>query len=259
MANYEHSYYNKRRQENTDFLKKFAEKAQRIAKRHKEYNPVIFEEGTKTISKSWWGQAWCKNLERYADWENRIARGKTYAKYNTIVDLQINGGKISAKVQGAAWSPYEINIVIDPLSEKKCKEISKEISGQIKDLESLLAGKFPKNLKALFFTEGYLFPNPREIHFSCSCPDYAKMCKHTIAALYGIGARLDTNPLYFFQMRGIDVDLFMARVIGDKVGSMLENADVKSKRIMQNVDLLQMFGVESDFSPVPQSKKGFSF
>ena len=158
--------------------------------------------------------------------------------------MQINGGKISAKVQGAAWSPYEINIIIDPISEKQCQEISKEAAGKIKDIESLIAGKFPKNLKDLFFKEGGLFPNPKEIHFGCSCPDYAKMCKHIVAALYGIGVRLDSDPLYFFKMRGIDVDLFIAKVVGDGVESMLENANVKSERIIQNADLLQMFGVE---------------
>ena len=237
-------YHKKRKKKKEDFIDKFTEKAQRIAKRHKEYSPVIIEKGARTICKSWWGKAWCQNLERYADWENRIARGKDYVKHNTVVDLQINGGKISAKVQGAAWSPYEINIVIDPISEKQCQEISKETAGEIKDIESLIAGKFPKNLKDLFFKEGGLFPSPKEIHFSCSCPDYAKMCKHTVAALYGIGVRLDSNPLYFFQMRGIDVDLFIAKVVGDGVESMLENENVKSERIIQDADLLQMFGVE---------------
>mgnify|MGYP002856125409 CR=1 FL=1 len=240
-----YNYYNKKRKKKKEnFIDKFTEKAQRIAKRHKEYNPVIIEKGARTICKSWWGKAWCQNLERYADWENRIARGKDYVKHNTLVDLQINGGKISAKVQGAAWSPYEINIMIDPISEKQCQEISKEAAGEIKDIESLIAGKFPKNLKDLFFKEEGLFPSPKEIHFGCSCPDYAKMCKHIVAALYGIGVRLDSNPLYFFQMRGIDVDLFIAKVVGDGVESMLENANVKSERIIQNADLLRIFSVE---------------
>ena len=240
-----YNYYNKKhKKKKENFIDKFTEKAERIAKRHKEYNPVIIEKGARTICKSWWGKTWCQNLERYADWENRIARGKDYVKHNTLVDLQINGGKISAKVQGAAWSPYEINIMIDPISEKQCQEISKEAAGEIKDIESLIAGKFPKNLKDLFFKEEGLFPSPKEIHFNCTCPDYAKMCKHTVAALYGIGVRLDSNPLYFFQMRGIDVDLFIAKVVGDGVESMLENANVKSERIIQNADLLQMFGVE---------------
>ena len=246
MSGYNRNYYYKPRKKKkiTNFIDKFAEKAQRIAKRHKEYNPVIIEAGSRTICKSWWGRAWCQNLERYADWENRIERGKDYVKHNTVVDLQINGGKISAKVQGAAWSPYDINITIDPISEKQRQEINKESAGKIKDLESLIAGKFPKDLKDIFFREGGLFPSPKEIHFGCSCPDYAKMCKHTVAALYGIGVRLDSNPMYFFQMRGIDVNLFIAKVIGDKVESMLENVDVKSDRIIQNADLLQMFGVE---------------
>lgn len=235
---------NSSKNNDTSFLDRFTEKAQRIIRRHKEYNPVIIEKGAVSICKSWWGNAWCQNLERYADWENRIERGKDYLKHNTVVDLQINGGHITSKVQGAAWSPYEIDIVIDPISKRQCQEISKEASGEIKDIESLIAGKFPRSLKTLFFQTGGLFPNPREIHFNCNCPDYARLCKHTIAALYGIGVRLDSNPLYFFQMRGIDLDLFIAKAIGDGVESMLENSNVKSKRIIQNADLLQMFGIE---------------
>ena len=237
--------YNKSKKKNpNDFLEKFAEKAERIIKRHKEYKPVIIESRSRPICKSWWGKAWCQNLERYADWENRIERGRTYVKYNTVVDLQINGGNITAKVQGAAWSPYEINIAIDPISERQRKELSKQAAGKIKNIETLIAGKFPKDLKDLFFKEGGLFPSPREIHFSCSCPDYAKMCKHTVAALYGIGVRLDTDPLYFFQMRGLDVDLFIAKAVGDKVDSMLKHSEVKSKRIIRNANLLKMFGIE---------------
>ena len=228
----------------TNFIDKLAEKAQKNIKKHKEYSPVIIESGRRIICKSWWGKAWCQNLERYADWENRIERGKDYVKHNTVVDLQINGGKISAKVQGAPWIPYDIKIMIDPITEKQRQNLCREAAGKIKNLETLIAGKFPKDLKEFFFREDGLFPNPREIHFSCTCPDYAKMCKHIVAALYGIGVRLDSDPLYFFQMRGIDVDSFIAKVVGDKVESMLENSEVKSNRIIQNVDLLKIFGVE---------------
>ena len=239
------NYFNKdSKKKKVNFLDKFQEKAERIAKRHKEYKPVIIETGARSICKRWLGKAWCQNLERYADWENRIGRGKDYVKHNTVVDLQINGGRISAKVQGAAWSPYDIKIMIDPISERQRQTLSKEAAGKIKNLETLIAGKFPKDLKEIFFREDGLFPNPQEIHFHCNCPDYAKMCKHIVAALYGIGVRLDSDPLYFFQMRGIDVDSFIAKVVGDKVESMLENSEVKSNRIIQNVDLLKIFGVE---------------
>ena len=249
MANYgdyykPSDYYKSSQSSSTNFLDKFEERARRIIQRHKEYNPVIIAEDTRSICKSWWGKAWCKNLERYADWENRIERGKDYVKHNTVVDLQINGGKISAKVIGAPRIPYEVKIWIDPLSERQRQKIIEEAAGKIKDLESLIAGKFPQNLKEIFFREGGLFPNPKEIHFICDCPDYARMCKHIVAALYGIGVRLDKDPLYFFQMRGIDINLFMAKVIDNKVVSMLENSEVQSPRIIQDADLLQMFGID---------------
>lgn len=245
MAGYSGNYYQKKSQNSeTDFLKKLSEKAQKTVKRHKEYSPIIIEEGSRNICKSWWGQAWCQNLERYADLENRIARGKSYVKNNTVVDLQINGGDITAKVIGAARSPYDIDIHIDKISTLRRGAIIEKAAGKIKDIESLLSGKFPKNLKDIFLGEGGLFPNPKEIHFTCDCPDYAKMCKHIIAALYGVGVRFDDNPLYFFQMRGIEADSLIAGVLGNVVENMLKHKDVKSSRIIQNADLLRMFGVE---------------
>src|SRR5260370_37407973 len=49
-----------------------------------------------------------------------------------------------------------------------------------------------------------LFPSPREIKLSCSCPDWAEMCKHVAAVLYGIGTRLDQQPELLFRLHGVD-------------------------------------------------------
>ena len=49
-----------------------------------------------------------------------------------------------------------------------------------------------------------LFPSPKDIKLSCSCPDWADMCKHVAAVLYGVGARLDASPELLFTLRGLD-------------------------------------------------------
>ena len=217
--------------------------ANKTLAKHKDYEPVRVTAGTRKICTSWWGDAWCRNLERYADWANRIERGRRYVRNGAVLDLKIAGGTIRAKVQGSRATPYEVEITVAPLSEKRSKEIEAQAAGKIEDLESLASGKFPDELKEMFFQEDGLFPSPKEIKLNCSCPDWAIMCKHVAAVLYGIGVRLDSNPMYFFQMRGIDIESFIGKVVGGKVETMLAHANKKSPRIMKDADLMALFGV----------------
>ena len=115
---------------------------------------------------------------------------------------------------------------------------------QIRTIDKLINGEFPEELKDLFAGEGGLFPNPAEISFLCSCPDWALMCKHVAAVMYGIGVRFDENPFFFFHLRGIDIDRFIDVTLEKKVESMLQNADVDSPRILhETTDLTELFGV----------------
>ena len=198
----------------------------------------------RQIAVTWWGQAWCSNLEVYADYQNRISRGKSYVRDGSVVDLAINGGIIKARVQGSRRTPYRVEVKIDPMPEVRFQEMKKSLGNRIENLEALVNGNFPPGLKALFTDpKSGLFPNPREIHFSCSCPDWASMCKHVAAVLYGIGNRLDKNPLLFFDMRGINVSDFIQSTMEDKLNTMLKNADTKSSRIIQDQSLEELFGV----------------
>ena len=205
--------------------------------------PVVIS-GRK-IARSWWGNAWCENLEKYADYASRIERGKRYVRTGTVVDLQIEKGKILARVQGRRKSPYKIEIRISPLNQEHCQSIMNQCGEKIENLEELLDGSFPVALKEVFTEEGGLFPKPSEISFSCSCPDWALMCKHVAAALYGVGARLDEDPSLFFKLRGVDMDRFVSVALDNRVERMLENATRPSDRIIDNsVDLQKLFGVD---------------
>ena len=113
----------------------------------------------------------------------------------------------------------------------------------MESLETLVKGEFPEELKTVFTSDGGLFPTPREISFSCSCPDWALMCKHVAAVMYGIGIRFDENPFFFFQLRGIDVDRFIDVALESSVEKMLTNADCVSDRIMNDMDAAELFGV----------------
>lgn len=197
----------------------------------------------RQVVKNWWGKAWCDNLEQYADYESRLDRGKRYVRSGAVIDLKIQKGKILARVQGRRKAPYKVEIRISPLSEERCQEIIGRCGTKIENLESLLVGSFPEELKELFMGENGLFPTPKEISFSCSCPDWALLCKHVAAALYGVGVRLDENPLLFFELRGIDVERFIDVTLANKVESMLANVDKPSSRIVEDESWLDLFGV----------------
>lgn len=196
---------------------------EKLKKKSPDLEPVIIE--GRTLARSWWGKSWNTNLESYADYSNRIDRGKTYVKSNAVLDLKISKGKVDAKVQGTRAKPYDVTIAIDELSPAKWEKITELCNHRIESLEQLMEGTFPKELEVIFSDRDYgLFPSPREIHFGCSCPDWASMCKHVAAVLYGIGARLDQNPMLFFELRNLDGQELIRKSLERKVESMLQNA-----------------------------------
>lgn len=218
-----------------------AQTAKKAAGKGKQLCPVILT--GRTIAKSWWGKAWCENLERYADFETRLSRGQRYVRSGAVVDLQLQKGKILARVQGSRKTPYKVDIHISPLSEERCEQIMDRCSNKVDTLENLLSGTFPESMKDVFLGEGGLFPTPREISFNCSCPDWAVMCKHVAAVLYGVGARLDEDPTLFFSLRGIDTGRFVDVVIANRIETMLSNVNKPSSRIIQDAKLIELFGV----------------
>lgn len=224
---------------------KAAKKLKELKKKNSRIQPVIIE--GRSITNTWWGKSWHKNLERYADYGNRIGRGRSYVLHGAVLDLQINAGKIRALVQGSRSKPYEVEISIAALSKNNWQSIRTAVGGQLDSLAELLAGKFPQSLRELFFArEKGLFPSPQEIQFDCSCPDWASMCKHVAAALYGIGARLDEQPGLFFTLRQVEVDELITQTVQGATRTLLKKAGAKSSRVMEDVDLTDVFGIELD-------------
>jgi uncharacterized Zn finger protein len=214
----------------------------KMKKKNPDIEPVIIE--GRTLAKNWWGKSWNINLESYADYSNRIERGKRYVRNNAVLDLKISKGKVIAKVQGSRVKPYDVEISIDALDNKKWEQVTELCNHRIDSLEQLIEGKFPKELEILFTEKKYgMFPSPKEIHFACSCPDWAYMCKHVAATLYGIGARLDNDPMLFFTLRDIDGQMLIRKSMERKLESMLKNAGKKSKREIAAKDISDIFGL----------------
>lgn len=218
-------------------------KAARAVK--KGYNPVIID--GRVIATSWWGKAWCDNIDLYADNYNRLDRGKKYVRSNAVVDLTLGHGVVEAKVVGSRAKPYEVKVVIDPIDDANYKEIMKVCEGKLSSLTDLESGKFPKEYKELFTAKGKgLFPKLSEIRFICSCPDYSHMCKHIAAVLYAIGRRLDDNPLLFLELRGIDVKEFTDSIIKKEAERIWASVDSKidEERLIKDEEAVRLFGFE---------------
>ncbi|MEJ2690754.1 MAG: hypothetical protein P8130_12560, partial [Deltaproteobacteria bacterium] len=227
---------------------KAAKKLQQLKKKRPDIAPVII--AGSALARTWWGKSWNRNLERYADYRNRIGRGKNYVRHGAVLDLRIEGGRVSALVQGTRAKPYEVVVRIARVKKANWDRIRKQCQGELRSLPDLLAGKFPKALGEIFLAEGKgLFPTPKEISFDCSCPDWASMCKHVAATLYGVGARLDEDPLLFFTLRQADTEELVAGAVREKTGDLLARADKKSTRVLDDADLSGLFGIDMDVKP----------
>jgi uncharacterized Zn finger protein len=225
---------------------KAKKKIAQLEKKNKDIAPVEIE--GRTIAKNWWGKAWNHNLESYADFKNRLSRGRSYVTHGCVIDLQISKGIITAMVMGSGSSIYNCKIKIDPVTKKKWSTIKKMVSGKIGSLTELLAGKFPEELNvALSAKDKGLFPAPQEFHPSCDCPDSARFCKHLAAVIYGVGNRLDSRPELLFSLRGVDSKELIAEIITEHKDNLLAKAaKVKSKRKMNLTDkkLSGLFGIK---------------
>ncbi len=226
-------------------LAKAQKKLEQLKKKNPNITPLILH-GTK-LAHTWWGIAWNTNLEKYADYSNRIGRGRSYIRNGCVLDFKIKPGEITSLVQGTGSRPYEVAIKIKPLNKEAWNEMKKQCEGKIESLQELIEGRFPKNLIEIFTAKGEgLFPSPKEIKFSCSCPDWASMCKHVAATLYGVGAKLDDDPKLFFLLRKTEMDDLITEALYDKSKKMLKKAEKKTSRVIDDLDAVKMFGIDID-------------
>ncbi len=220
-------------------------KLEQLKKKHPHIRPVVIE--GNTLVRTWWGKAWNGNLTKYADYSNRVGRGRSYVRHGAVLDLQINPGQVDALVQGSRQSPYTVTMKIKPISKAVWTEMRAACEGQLASLQELLEGRFPKGLAELFTAKGSgLFPSPKEIEFKCSCPDWATMCKHVAAVLYGIGTRLDEDPSVFFVLRKMKMDDLITQAVRDKSERLLRQAKKKTSRVIDDADLGDVFGIEME-------------
>ena len=218
---------------------------EKLRKKGAVLSPVKIE--GRQIARTFWGKAWCDNLESYRDYENRLPRGRTYVRNGSVVDLQIAPREVTAIVSGSKI--YKVKVSIGTVAPAHWKTLCADCSGGIDSLVELLQGRFSKGvMERLCRQDTGLFPRPSEIRFTCSCSDYASMCKHIAAVLYGVGARLDESPELLFRLRAVDE----TELLSD-LGSALP--DTRTKRDTAHTlvgdDLAALFGLDMDETGAP--------
>jgi len=222
-----------RRRQAQAAIKKLAGKGRVLA-------PVRIE-GRK-IASTYWGKAWCDNLESYSDYENRLPRGRSYVRNGSVVDLQIVDGKIEALVQGS--SLYKVSIAVNNLEVAHWQQFKTRCAGKISNLFDLLQGRLSSEVLADVTARGTgLFPSPSEMELRCSCPDWADMCKHVAAVLYGVGARLDKKPELFFTLRAVKVQELITAASAEVVAGPADGSS------LDDASLSEIFGVEIETGP----------
>lgn len=251
-----------------DFEDRAAAKARtklKVEKRRQKGEPLtpVVPRAKQGLSTTFWGKAWNRNLEAYSDFSNRLPRGRTYLRQGAVMDLTIEQGEITSTVMGSDL--YDVRITIKPLSSARWKSLKKDCTGRIGSLVELLSGRLSDQiLQEVTDPAKGLFPSPKEILITCSCPDYAGLCKHAAATLYGVSCRLDEDPSLFFKLRGVDAADLIGSSAEDAV-QVLTTIDTSSEEgVIDANDLSEVFGIDlgaweisdSLMEPAPGGKAG---
>jgi uncharacterized Zn finger protein len=213
--------------------------AEKRAKSGDALSPVSIQ--GRAIARTFWGKAWCDNLERYSDFANRLPRGRTYVRNGSVFDLRIEPGRVAALVSGS--EVYKVEVKVAAVPPRRWQALCRESAGAIDSLVELLQGRLSRGVMERLCRDGTgLFPSPQEIALSCSCPDWASMCKHVAAALYGIGARLDEQPELLFVLRRVEAQELIAHA-GQGVQA-AANRGPADNRVLRGENLSALFGLE---------------
>jgi uncharacterized Zn finger protein len=218
--------------------KQAAREIEKLRKKGRAVAPVILE--GRTIARTFWGKAWCDNLESYRDYDNRLPRGRSYVRNGAVIDLRISALEINATVSGS--SIYKVTVRITALAPTLWRSICTDCAGGIDSLVELLQGRFSKGvMERLCCQDRGLFPKPSDIWFSCTCPDGALMCKHVAAVLYGVGARLDEAPELLFRLRAVDEKDLVANL---DTALSISSQPLDIGKILETDDISALFGLD---------------
>jgi uncharacterized Zn finger protein len=198
---------------------------------------------TRSIAKSFWGKAWCRHLEKFSDYESRLPIGRSALKNGAVFHLEISAGEVRAKVCGSEL--FELSIHIEPLADEKWDALKSQCQGKVGSLIELLQGKISDGIMTIMTDrDNGLFPQPSEIRFNCNCPDWADLCEHSAAVMYGIGVRLDEQPELLFNLRGVKHEELIT--VENAVNELTSGKSSRRRRTLDTDAIADVFGLEFD-------------
>jgi uncharacterized Zn finger protein len=179
-------------------------------------SPIPVKNGIKArtqrgqFGEHWWAQRWIAVLESFG-WDNRLQRGRTYARKGQVLSIDVGPGRVTARVQGSRRAPYSVRIEIAPLRDEQWERVIDAMAQQAIFAAQLLAGEMPPEIERVFQAAGVsLFPTSKDVAMNCSCPDWAVPCKHVAAVYYLLGEEFDRDPFLLLTLRGRTRDQVIA-------------------------------------------------
>lgn len=164
------------------------------------------------ITRTWWGERFLQALENSMD-SGRLSRGRSYSSPNRLLKFAIKGNKITSHLKGnknayfgVHKTPYyNASIQLKAITPTQWKAIINEISNNAGWLSRLLMNEMPDTIENAFTAQKvHLLPaRDSDLITKCSCPDWAKPCKHVAGTYYKVASMLDRDPFLLFQLRGM--------------------------------------------------------
>lgn len=184
------------------------------------------------FSRTWWGDRFIQALEAFTD-DNRLKRGRSYARGGKVKSFEIEKNKITAKVRGSVNAyfgvykepTYNIDIEITPIAKTRWSEVIQRLSSKASIISRLLLNEVPENIEDTFDDLGlHLLPqSSKDFKTNCSCPDYANPCKHIAGVYYLVASQLDNNPWLLFELRGLSKAELQGKLAESPLGKALSS------------------------------------
>ena len=178
----------------------------------------------RTLARTvWWARRWIASLEAMR-LGPRFGRGRQYAVAGQVTELVLEGPHVEATVVGSREAPYRLTLDFTTPDSAARERIAAAIAAEPMMLGRLLTDDLPTEIESLFRTEGIpLFPQAEPLVWSptksvydvkmhCSCPDWARPCKHLVAVMLLLGEEIAQRPTTLLSLRGIEVEDLVLKI-----------------------------------------------
>jgi len=177
---------------------------------------IRLQETRAGMPRTWWAKRWYEAVES-KDLNSRFGRARHYAAYGQVMEIDgiemATTTGIKASVMGLRTKPYAVSIKFRAPQGAARKKIVESLRNEPMLVARLAANDFPQEVEQIFKREGCdLFPGGKlaedvyDVTTSCTCPDYANPCKHSMAVLLLLGEEISWRPWRLLQLRGISLE-----------------------------------------------------